>query len=234
MAEPADRSTLDFTNLPESLSRLREGLTDRPRLADIVAARPGRGVRPAAVLILIATGADGPSILFVERSRQLRNHAGQIAFPGGGVEPNDLDLADTALREASEETGLDRSGVAVLGAFPAAHVAVSGFDVSAVIGWWHTPGPVSAADPREVESVRVISIAELTDPASRALVHHPSGYIGPAFTIDDWLIWGLTAHFVDGVLDLAGWTRPWDRDRVLEIPERYLTDRQDVGGTDAH
>lgn len=234
MAEPIDPvAPPEITDPPEPLARLVAGLTDRPRLAGIVGSRPGRGARQAAVLILIEVRPTGPAILFVERSRQLRNHAGQIAFPGGGIEPDDVDLADAALREAGEETGLDRRGVAILGAFPAAHVAVSGFDVSAVIGWWHTPGPV-APDPSEVESVRVIDVAELTEPANRAQVHHPSGYVGPAFIIDDWLIWGLTAHFVDGLLDLAGWTRPWDRDRTIEIPERYLTDRRNVGGTDAH
>ena len=93
MAEPADHPDPDPPTPPELLSRLVEGLTDRPRLAGIVGSRPGQGARQAAVLILIATGADGPAILFVERSRQLRNHAGQIAFPGGGVEPDDVDLA---------------------------------------------------------------------------------------------------------------------------------------------
>ena len=48
------------------------------------------------------------------------------------------------------------------------------------------------------------------------------------------LIWGLTAHLVDGVLDLAGWQQAWDRDRLLAIPERYLTDRASTGGPDAH
>ena len=74
--------------------------------------RPAVGARPAAVLILIGTGPDGPEILFVERATTLRMHAGQIAFPGGAQDPTDADLADTALREAYEETGVDRAGVA--------------------------------------------------------------------------------------------------------------------------
>jgi 8-oxo-dGTP pyrophosphatase MutT (NUDIX family) len=198
------------------------------------ALRPARGGRPAAVLILIGAAADGPEILFVERASTLRTHAGQIAFPGGARDRGDADLATTALREAHEETGVDPRGIEVLGSLPPAHVSVSGFDVTGVVGWWRTVSPVGVADPREVASVEMVSVAELTRPDHRALVHHPSGYTGPAFEAAGHLIWGLTAHLVDGVLDLAGWQQPWDRSRVLSIPKRYLTDRASTGGHDAH
>ena len=128
------------------------------------------GGRPAAVLILIGTGPDGPEILFVERATTLRKHAGQIAFPGGAADPTDADLADTALREAYEETGVDRAGIQVLGSLPPVHVAVSGFDVTAVVGWWHTRSPVGVADPREVASVEMVSVADLTRAEHRAQV----------------------------------------------------------------
>ena len=219
---------------PQWLDRLSAALSEPSRVDPIIAIRPGVGARAAAVLILIAEGSEGPEILFVERASTMRTHAGQIAFPGGAADPGDVDLADTALREAEEETGVDRSGIEVIGMLPPAHVDVSGFDVTAVIAWWREPAAVVAVDPREAASAPIVPVARLTDPAHRARVHHPSGYTGPAFQVDDHLIWGLTAHLLDGVLDLAGWQRPWDRTRTLPIPDRYLTSRPDRGGPDAH
>jgi 8-oxo-dGTP pyrophosphatase MutT (NUDIX family) len=220
---------------PEWLAPLTEALADPARLEPVVVTRPATGARAAAVLILVGEGpSGGPDILFVERPTTMRTHAAQIAFPGGAADPGDADLADTALREAAEETGVDRSGIEVLGQLPPIHVAVSGFDVTGVVGWWARRSPVSALDPREVASVLVVPVAVLVDPANRALAHHPSGYTGPAFVVDDHLIWGLTAHLLDGVLDLAGWQRPWDAERWLDIPARYLTGRPDRGGPDAH
>ena len=220
---------------PEWLGTLTDALAEKSRLERVVALRPGVGARPAAVLILIGAGPEGPEIMFVERAAGLRTHAGQIAFPGGAADVEDHDLADTALREAAEETGVDRSGIDVLGVLPPAHVEVSGFDVSAVIAWWREPSPVAVMDSREAASIDIVPVAVLTDPAHRARVRHPSGYTGPAFEVNGHLIWGLTAHLLDGVLDLAGWQRPWDRSREVEIPVRYLTDRNpDYGGSDAH
>ena len=118
---------------------------------------------------------------------------------------------------------------------------MSGLDVTAVIAWWRAPSPVAVMDSREAASIDIVPIAVLTDPAHRARVRHPSGYTGPAFEVNGHLIWGLTAHLLDGVLDLAGWQRPWDPRRVIPIPDRYLTDsrpnsgqRPDKGGPDAH
>jgi 8-oxo-dGTP pyrophosphatase MutT (NUDIX family) len=216
---------------PDWLQPLTEALADPARLTPVVAVRPEVGARKAAVLILIG---DGPQVLFVERPTTMRTHAAQIAFPGGAADPGDVDLAATALREANEETGVDPAGIEILGQLPPAHVAVSGFDVTGVVGWWAQPSPVSAVDAREVASVLVVPVARLVDPANRAQVHHPSGYTGPAFSIDGHLIWGLTAHLLDGVLDLAGWQQPWDLERRVKIPARYLTGRPDRGGPDAH
>lgn len=225
---------------PAWVSRLAAAVAGAAELGDWARVRPAAGGRVAAVLALLGEGPTGPEILFVERATTLRTHAGQIAFPGGAADTADADLAATALREAHEETGLDPTGVDILGALPAVHVAVSGFDVTALVGWWRARSTVGVADPREVASVQLVAIAELARPDQRAQVHHPSGYVGPAFEVRGWLIWGLTAHLVDGLLRLGGWERPWDRTRTVEIPDRYLIDRRvtaarsDLGGPDAH
>jgi 8-oxo-dGTP pyrophosphatase MutT (NUDIX family) len=226
--------TLAHVARPDWLTTLAAALADPARLKPVLATRPGIGARPAAVLILVGDGERGPEILFVERPTTMRKHAAQIAFPGGAADPGDADLADTALREAVEETGVDRTGIEVLGQLPPAHVEVSGFDVTGVVGWWVRRSPVSAVDPQEVASVLLVPVAVLVDPANRARVKHPRGYTGPAFLVDDHLIWGLTAQLLDGVLDLAGWQQPWNADRMLEIPARQLTSRPDRGGPDAH
>jgi 8-oxo-dGTP pyrophosphatase MutT (NUDIX family) len=221
--------------LPAWLDPLLDALDDADRLAASVALRPGVGARAAAVLMLIGEGARGPEILFVERAPGLRSHAGQIAFPGGAADPDDVDLAATALREASEETGVDATGIQVLGSLPPAHVEVSGFDVTAVVAWWRRRSPVGPADPREVASVVIVPVADLLDEGNRFRVRHSSGYVGPAFEVEGHLIWGLTAHLLDGLLGLAGWEQDWEAARFIPIPERYLTDRRDTsGGPNAH
>jgi len=74
---------------PEWLESLTVALSEQSRLDRVVALRPGIGARPAAVLILIGDGPDGPEIMFVERAADMRTHAGQIAFPGGAAEDGD-------------------------------------------------------------------------------------------------------------------------------------------------
>src|SRR3954471_9000806 len=116
---------------------------------------PEQGGRESAVLILFGDGPDGPDLLFIERSSQLRNHAGQPAFPGGGTDPEDDGPVTTAVREAVEETGLDPAGVDVLMTLPALWLPPSGYVVTPVIAWWRVPSAVRTADTEVAAVVRV-------------------------------------------------------------------------------
>lgn len=178
----------------------------------------GGGGRPSAVLILLGEGPYGPDVLLIQRAATLTSHAGQPAFPGGAADPGDAGPADTALREAVEEVGLDPAGVRVFAELPALHIPVSGFDVTPVLAWWHTPSVVAPVDVAEVAAVERVPVAELADPAHRFRVGHPSGYVGPAFGVRGLLVWGFTAGLLDKVLQLAGWALPWDTSQIRELP----------------
>jgi 8-oxo-dGTP pyrophosphatase MutT (NUDIX family) len=189
---------------------------------------PDEGGRESAILVLIgpgdatagATVQDGPvgDVLLIERAHDMRSHPRQVAFPGGGVDPDDEGPVGAALREAAEETGLDPSGVDVLTTLPALFLPPSGYVVVPVLAWWRTPSPVSVVDPREVASVHLVPLRELVDPGNRMQVTHPSGYVGAAFRVSGLLVWGFTAGLLDRLLLLAGWEQPWDRERFEELP----------------
>nr|WP_155353897.1 CoA pyrophosphatase [Acrocarpospora macrocephala] len=179
---------------------------------------PAEGGRPAAVLMLFGDGPYGPDVLLIQRSSNGRNHAGQPAFPGGGLEPQDAGPIEAALREAAEETGLDPTGVTVVGTMPELYVWRSDYRVTPVLGWWHTPCAVHAASPNEVASVERVPIAELVDPANRLKLRHPSGFAGPAFRVRGLLVWGFTAGVLDGLLAASGFELPWDKSRVEDLP----------------
>jgi 8-oxo-dGTP pyrophosphatase MutT (NUDIX family) len=183
---------------------------------------PDRGGRESAVLMLFGPDAAGAeSLLLIERSHGMRSHPGQVALPGGATEPGDAGARATALREATEEVNLDPAGVEVLGVLPPLFLPPSGFVVSTVLGWWADPSPVSVGDPAEVAQVIQAPLAYLTDPAIRHTVTHPSGYLGPAFTLgDDLLLWGFTGGLVTKVLELSGLDRDWDHSRMEPLPER--------------
>ncbi len=154
----------------------------------------------------------------IQRAATLRDHPGQCAFPGGGTEPDDDGPQATALREANEEIGLRTDTVEVVSTLPELWLSVSKFRVTPVLAWWRAPHPVAAADPGEVARVSRLPVAELIDPTNRFRVRHSSGYVGPAFRVHDMLIWGFTGSIVDKLLDLAGWSVPWDVGRIEALP----------------
>ncbi len=192
-------------------------------------AGPGR---PAAVLVLFgildsvpadATGVVGRDldVLLLRRAATLGSHPGQIAFPGGRVEPSDAGPIAAALREAAEETGVDPTGVDPLGTLPAIPVPVSDHIVTPVPAWWTRPSEVAAVDHAESVDVFRVPVADLLDPANRGSTAHPLGRgLGrvPAFEVGGRIIWGFTAIVLSRMFEELGWEEAWDPRRIIDRP----------------
>ncbi|KAA9149657.1 CoA pyrophosphatase [Amycolatopsis acidicola] len=174
--------------------------------------------RSAAVLILLGEGPSGPDVLLLRRADTLGSHAGQVAFPGGGVEDADDGVVSTALREAEEETGVDPIGVRPVAILPELFVPVSRFAVTPVLAHWEKPSPVHPVDAAETAAVARVALSDLADPANRFQVSRPGmKYRSPVFVVDGLFVWGFTAGLLSVLLSLGGWEREWDRRDVRDL-----------------
>ncbi|MBC3194676.1 CoA pyrophosphatase [Pseudonocardia sp. C8] len=222
MPEPDPRAA------PDSLKPLVEGALGLDPAwfgARMDPAGQAPGAHRAAVLMLFADSAHGPDVLLTERASTLRSHAGQVAFPGGRVDPTDTGPVHAALREAEEETGLDPGGVVPLVVLPDLFIPPTGYLVTPVLAHWADPAPVRAIDPAEVARVIRVPVTDLADPANRISVRGPRGYTGPAFRASGLLIWGFTAGLLSALLHRSGWERPWDATRIEDLDEAWAAAR---------
>ncbi|MBF0661185.1 MULTISPECIES: NUDIX hydrolase [unclassified Rhodococcus (in: high G+C Gram-positive bacteria)] len=188
----------------------------------------GLPVRQAAVLVLFG-GSPTPDplargglpadadVLLTQRAATLRQHSGQVAFPGGAADPDDEGPEHTALREAQEETGLDPAGVRPLAVLPELFIPPSGFDVTPVIAYWERPSPVGVVNPAEASRVVRVSLHDLLDPRNRFQVRHALGYRGPAFRVEGMLVWGFTAGVLAGLFAVSGWEIEWDHHDIRDL-----------------
>ncbi|AIY02658.1 NUDIX hydrolase [Arthrobacter sp. PAMC 25486] len=215
----------DTAALPESMRLGRASLWQLPM--------DGATARKAAVLLLFGALDDVPAasakplasadldILLIERAATLNDHPGQVAFPGGGVDPGDSSIEAAALREAEEETGLDPHGVEVLGVLPEVPLPVSNFMVTPVVGWWTRQTPVDVVDYGESAQVFRVPVRDLLDPENRytaVLARDGHSYRGPAFVVNDVVVWGFTAGILHYVFQELGWAVPWDEQREIPAP----------------
>ena len=152
---------------------------------------------PASVLFPIVLRESGPSVLFTQRTAHLKDHPGQISFPGGRVEPEDSSPAHTALREAAEEIGLSSAHVEILGYLPEYRTA-TGFRITPVVAIVTPPFDL-CPEPGEVAEVFEVPLAFLMDPANHQ--QHSLHYRGKlrhyyAMPYQDYFIWGATAGII--------------------------------------
>jgi 8-oxo-dGTP pyrophosphatase MutT (NUDIX family) len=161
-----------------------------------------RVLQPAGVLVGFLDTGGAPRVVLTKRSSRLKHHPGQIAFPGGKVDPGDGGPIGAALREAEEEVGLPRETVEVFGELPR-HETVTGFIVTPVLGWIRDDfRPVPEAG--EVDEVFTVPLSHVADRAnyqvqSRFWRGHQRYYYtvpyGPHY------IWGATARILRGLAE---------------------------------
>jgi 8-oxo-dGTP pyrophosphatase MutT (NUDIX family) len=200
---PASLHPPSTTMSQETLIRLRAGLhpLDRPpagggwNQAELIDLLPA-SVRlvEAAVLVGLVDRPQGAQVLLTRRTDGLRNHAGQVSFPGGRVEAADLDATATALRETFEEVGVAPTQVSPLGLLDPL-VTITGFRVLPVVATID-PGYVARPDPSEVAEVFEVPLDYLLDPAN--LAHRDIEHRGRVrrvleFRWPSQRIWGVTA-----------------------------------------
>lgn len=197
-----------------SLLRRVAATVTRPRAAAVLVLFGGSASPDPQARGGLPTDAD---VLLTQRAATLREHGGQVAFPGGGADPGDDGPVGTALREAEEETGLDPTGVEPLVLLPTIYVPPSRFNVTPVVAYWRTPSPIGVVDEAEAQRVVRVPIASLIDPANRFQVRHPLGFQGPAFEVDDMLVWGFTGGILADLLASSGWAVEWDETDVRDL-----------------
>lgn len=198
-SDPAPHSITSLAAKEVDIDRLRSVLHPVAE-GSVDVAESGVGdedLTPASVLFPIVLRESGPSVLFTQRTAHLKDHPGQISFPGGRVEPEDSSPAHTALREAEEEIGLSSEHIEILGYLPE-YRTVTGFRITPVVAIVTPPFDLSP-EPGEVAEVFEVPLSFLMDPANHQ--QHSLHYRGKlrhyyAMPYQDYFIWGATAGII--------------------------------------
>lgn len=160
-------------------------------------------LRPAAVLIGLVERPAGFTILLTQRPVHLKEHGGQVSFPGGRIEPHDPDPVAAALRETEEEVGVPAARVDVVGSLDR-YITRTGFDVTPVVGFVEPPYEFRP-DPKEVDAVFEVPLRHVLAPGARqrhSRIHEGGRRYYYAFPYGDYYIWGATAGMLVNLCDI--------------------------------
>lgn len=152
----------------------------------------------SSVLLLLFPNNGKLNTCLIRRPSTMRNHGGQIAFPGGRYEPKDKNLLQTALRESFEEIGTDSNQLEIIGTLTPLYVQVSNFTINPFIGWSETL-PHFKIDNHEVDEVFVIPVEKFlhhTTIQLREVTTLHGTFEAPGFYIDELFVWGATAMII--------------------------------------
>lgn len=157
----------------------------------------GLKLKDAAVLVPVVDHGEEARVIFTQRTSKLRKHSGQIAFPGGGIDPGDASPEMAALREAEEEIGLPRDHVETVGRLPH-YLSLTGFRITPVLSVV-TPGFRLALNPDEVDEVFEVPLSFLMDPRNHQRGSRPFAGADRHYyrlPYEGREIWGITASIV--------------------------------------
>lgn len=168
---------------------------------------PGEDTRRAAVLVPVLLAPEGPSVVYTLRTEGLREHAGQVSFPGGGLEAGDGSLLETALREAEEEVDLRPDLVEVVGELDDVYIPPSRFLVRPFVGLLPAEAEMALA-PEEVDTIFSVPLEDLASRGALGkirLEREGRTFEAPVFAVGGYEIWGATAAITAGFLARLGW-----------------------------
>ena len=165
--------------------------------------QPQDNLTPAAVLVPLVDRPSGLTVLLTQRTAHLNDHAGQISFPGGRVEPEDPSHQAAALREAEEEVGLPPSHVEVIGTLDY-YIVRSGYRVTPVVGFVNPPFEVKP-DPFEVAEVFEVPLSFVINTDNHVMESRTDQGVERTFYVlpyENRYIWGATAGMLVNLTDV--------------------------------
>ncbi len=186
------RGTASHQKMMPHNRKLRAAYSDRKRL------------KPSSVLLLLYAENDELFACLIKRTSTMKHHAGQVAFPGGKIEPGET-AVETALRETWEEIGVPPGKIEVLGALSDLFVDVSGFLIHPIVGWLGEK-PEFKANSAEVEKTILFPLMKFSNNMDEIELETTAGTIQiPCYYFEGEVVWGATAmilaEFYDAVAD---------------------------------